>query len=134
MAESSISRFAALSQDFDDFLGELAASGDTVLAFPSKPEPAFPAVFEPSAGGDRLWLDCPRARALRTRIAAEFADRITDRQRHCYVYENADGSYHLLLVAETNAGILADRVDELEAAVWLCSLVNRALGELGALL
>ena len=73
-------------------------------------------------------------RPFRARIAAEYSARLASRRRRCYVYENIDGSYHLLLVAETNASILADQIDDWEAALWLASLINAELKRRGALL
>jgi hypothetical protein len=71
--------------------------------------------------------------AVPLRIACRTA-RLASRRRRCYVYENIDGSYHLLLVAETNASILADQIDDWEAALWLASLINAELKRRGALL
>jgi hypothetical protein len=59
------------------------------------------------------------------------ADR---RDRRCCVYENIGPGYHLLLVDDDGGLILVEQVSDFEIAIWLASLVNQALGELGALL
>jgi hypothetical protein len=56
-----------------------------------------------------------------------FAARLADRQRHCHVYSNLDGSFHLLVVDDTGGFILVEQVDDPDAALWLCDIVNQAL-------
>jgi hypothetical protein len=49
------------------------------------------------------------------------------RPRRCCVYENIDRGFHLLLIDDGGGLILAQRVDDLEAAAWLAALVSAAL-------
>jgi hypothetical protein len=60
-------------------------------------------------------------------IAADYAAGLVSRPRWCGVYQNPDSSFHLLVIDDGGAGILVDRIDDYEAATWLCGLVNAAL-------
>jgi hypothetical protein len=85
-------------------------------------------VTELEAGNDRGWFDDHPGRSFRARIAAEYGARLASRRRRCYVYENIDGSYHLLVVDDDGtAGILVEQVGDWEAGCWIASLVTRAL-------
>jgi len=52
------------------------------------------------------------------------AAQIASRQRRCHVYENIGPGY----VDDDGGLILVDQIIDFEAAVWLCTLVNAALG------
>jgi hypothetical protein len=71
--------------------------------------------------------------AVGTTIACRTARR-SSRRRRCYLYDNIDGIYYLLVVDDGGAGILVEEVSDPEAAVWLASLVNQDLAKRGALL
>jgi len=68
-----------------------------------------------------------------TDILAAALARLTTRPRRCLVHENPDHGWHLLLIDDDGAGILAE-VDDGDVAIWLCHLVNQALDRVCALL
>jgi len=48
-------------------------------------------------------------------------------ERFC-VYNNPNGSAHILVVAGGGGYIFADGLEDLEAAGWACALFNAAIG------
>lgn len=66
----------------------------------------------------------------RVSTAQALAARLADHERRCFVYENPppESGFFLLLCDDDGGRVLVDRAIDFEAALWLCGLVNAALG------
>jgi hypothetical protein len=67
--------------------------------------------------------------------AADFGRALALRRRRCCVYQNPapERGFHLLLVDDDGGLILAEQVNDPEAAIWLAPLVNQALAAAASL-